>query len=354
MTGRERVFAAVRGQAVDCCPVTPYNGNFCIHQSGIPMGDCHKDGKTLALAQRIGRDKTGQDVVIAQSEQYYICEALGVKTQLFSDQLPAVLDVPIKDLRDVAKLKVPDPYRDGRMYVYIEAVGLLKEHYQKEVTVRAAGTGPFALAGHLMGVENFIMAIALAEAEEDVASQALLLEMVGVCTDTLIRYTQACVEAGADIVQCGDSLASLNMISPSIYKKYAFPFEKRFFESVNTLKKDHDIVSLLHICGNNSRIAELLADTGCDILEVDTAIDLSDYRSRLGQKVCLMGNLNPAGALFRGTPEQVAEEARIAMDKAFVPGGRFCLGSGCEVAVEAPLENVKAMVETGHARKPEA
>ena len=94
-------------------------------------------------------------------------------------------------------------------------------------------------------------------------------------------------------------------------------------------------------------------DTGCDILEVDYQVDLAHYKKLAADKVCLMGNLNPAGVLFRGTPAEVEAEAVEAMTKAG-RGGHFLLGSGCEVAVHAPLENILAMVRAGHSRRPES
>lgn len=350
MTGRERVFAAVRGGKPDCCPVTPYDGNFCLRHSGYAIGDCYTDAATMAKGQQIGRDKTGQDTVNVQSEQYYICEALGVKTQLHKEALPSVLDVPVKELSDVEKLRVPD-VDEGRMPVYIDAVRLLHEHYQGEVAIRACGTGPFTIAGHLMGLENFLTAIMAAEVEEDEESQQYLLHMIDICTDTLIRFATACVQSGADIIQNADSLASMNMISPTIYKKYAWPFERKFFAAMDKLKPEHDFLKLLHICGNNSLVSPLMADTGCDIMIVDSKMDFDWLCKTVNNKVCLMGNLNPAATIYLGTPEQVQAEARATMEIAARNHARFCLGSGCEVAVDAPVENVRAMVEAGHAWK---
>jgi len=194
--------------------------------------------------------------------------------------------------------------------------------------------------------------LALLEVEEDPDDIRRIQTLLRIVTESLCRFSEACVKAGASIVQCADSLASLNIISPSIYQKYAFPYEKAYFDRINKLKGGNDFLTLLHICGNNTATVDLLADTGCDILEVDYQVDLAHYKKRVGDRVCLMGNLNPAGALFRGTPEEVAAESREAIEKAG-KGGRFCLGSGCEVAVEAPEENIRAMIETGHSMAPQ-
>jgi len=352
MNSRERVFASARGQETDCFAVTPYNGNFSINVSGYELSECYTDGKKLAEAQIRAWELTGQDVVNAQSDQYYMSEGMGVKTLYRTGALPAVLDVPVKSLEDVKLIRPIDPYRDGRSYVYIEAIGLLSEHFKGEVAIRAPGAGPFPLCAHLMGVSEFITLLALTEAEEDTDSEKRIMDLLETVTESLCRFSEACLDAGADIVQCADSLASLNIISPAIYRKYAFPFEKKYFDRISARKKDRDFLTLLHICGNNSAVAEDLADTGCDILEVDYQVDLRDYKQRIGDRVCLMGNLNPAGAIFKGTPEFVEKEAREAIEAAG-RGGRFCLGSGCEVAIHAPLENVRAMVRTGHSLKPD-
>ena len=58
-----------------------------------------------------------------------------------------------------------------------------------------------------------------------------------------------------------------------------------------------------------------------------------------------MGNLDPVELLWRGTPEAVACAARQAMVDAGAHGG-FILGSGCEVPVAAPRENLHAMIES--------
>lgn len=352
MNSYELFFNTLKGKPVDCFAVTPYNGNFCINLAGAEISDCYTNGKKLAEAQIKAWEKTGQDIVTAQSDQYYIPEALGVKTRYPIGSLPEVLKTAIDSLEEAEKLKPIDPAKDGRCHVYIEAVQILASHFKKEVPVRAPGPGAFSIAGHLLGVNNFITAIALAEAEDDKKSAAQIHTLIEVCYESHYRYCEACVKAGASIVQSADSLASLNMTSPSIYAEYAFPYEKRFFERIGKLKSEYNFATLLHICGNNTLIAEQLMATGCDILEVDYQVDLEYYRKLAGDKVCLMGNLNPAGVLLHGTVAEVEAEAAKAVEKAGKKG-RFFLGSGCEVAIRTPPENLAAMIKTGHSLKPD-
>lgn len=322
----------------------PYGGNWVAYQAGCKLGEYHTDGKKMADAHLKGLALHGLDVVTPQSDNYYIAEAVGVETKILEDATPAVLRRPLRDLDDVTKLHVPDPYTEGRMPIYLDAVERLVDAMGDKVVVRCPGTGSFSLAGHLLGVENFITEISMAEMEEDEEAREKIHQLMEICTQSLIAFATACVKKGADIVMSGDSLASLNMTSPTIYRTYCAPYEKKFFDAMNALKKDYRIATVLHVCGKNDLVADDMMKTGCDIIEVDYACDLALYK-KLSTKnnVCILGNLNPAGNMFRGTPESVYEEATSALNIA-AQDDFFMLGSGCEVAVRAPLENVRVML----------
>ncbi|MBT3318579.1 MAG: hypothetical protein HN389_02280 [Clostridia bacterium] len=350
MNSRERVFATIEGKPTDCIPVTPYNGNFCIGIAGFEISECYLDGKKLAQAMIRAQEITGQDVVISQSDQYYITEAMGVKTTYSKGSLPNVVSRPVQNIKDISKLKPVDPSM-GRMGVYIEAIKRMNEHYKGAVAIRASGAGCFPLASHLMGMDDFLLMLAYAQMGE-ADYEKYLFDMMEVLYESHYQYVEACVKAGADIVQCADSLASLDVISPAMYEKYAFPYEKKFFDRIDKLKYEYDFHTLLHICGDNTLIIEKMADTGADIIEFDYKVSMAYAKQKVGERVCLMGNLNPCGAMLDGTPEQVSREA----SQAILDGGkngRLCLGSGCEVAAGSPLQNVKAMIDIGHSMKPD-
>jgi len=208
--------------------------------------------------------------------------------------------------------------------------------------VRAPGTGPFSLAGHLMGTESFLLELAMADRHPGRPEELALRRLLELTTQALVRFATACLDAGADLVQAGDSLASLDMISPAMYRKWAWPMERTFFETLRPIAAQRGAVTLLHICGNMSPVLEDMAATGAHILELDHKVSLHEARQRLGPGICLMGNLDPVDCLWRGSPAKVATAARDAIAAA----GRsaFILGSGCEVPVLAPQENLFAMI----------
>ena len=350
MTSLERVKTAINHKEPDIVPVGPYMGNHGAQAANVSLKDYYTNGRVMADAQYKAWELYGQDIVVPQSDGYYIAEGFGAVTEYRIDSTPTVKKHAINNLFEVCKLKVPDPSKDGRMPVYLEAIQLLSQKLKCDVCVRATGTGPFSLASHLIGIDNFLNAILDAEYGGDSDTEKAIHDLLHLATQATASFALAALEAGANIVQAGDSLASLDMISPSIYEKYAFPYEKAFFDEIRPYKEKKDAAALLHICGNTTKIINLLAQTGADILEVDYKVDLAYCKRQIGDRICLMGNLNPAGNLLSGKPEDVAKEAVQCIQKAGKNGG-FILGSGCEVAIHTPVENLKAMIKVAGEHK---
>jgi uroporphyrinogen decarboxylase len=79
------------------------------------------------------------------------------------------------------------------------------------------------------------------------------------------------------------------------------------------------------------------------ILELDYQVELREAKRRIGSKACIQGNVNPTGALLRGSAADILSESRKCINDA-AAGGGFILSTGCEVPYEAKIENVKALV----------
>lgn len=345
LTSYERIMAAAKGRLPDCVPVAPYMGNHGAKVGGAKISEYCKNGKVMAQAQLKAWEIYGQDMLVPQSDNYYIAEGFGVKTRFPLDSTPVVVASAVRNLDDIYRLKVPDPARDGRMPVYLEAIGRIKDQVGSEAAIRSPGTGPFSLAGHLMGTEEFLMCLAVASNDPDSEEAAAMKHLMELTSDALIAFLSAAVKAGADVVVNGDSLASNDMISPKMYREWAWPYERKVFHALRTLDAGKPFASLLHICGDMTHVLSDMADTGADLIEIDYKVSLKTAKALVGDRVCLIGNLDPSSVLLYGTPERVAKEAQQCIDAAG-EGGRFILGSGCELALFTPQENVKAMIAT--------
>jgi uroporphyrinogen decarboxylase len=342
MTSLERIRCAARRERPDVMPVAPYMGNHGARVAGVPIGEYCRSGKRMAEAQIRAWERYGQDVVVAQSDNYYIAEGFGVRVDHYCDSTPTLKEPAVKELEHVYDLRVPNPSTDGRMPVYLEAIQLLADRFGQELAIRAPGTGPFSLASHILGTERFLIELALSAKEPDGPAERALRHLMQLATQALISFSKACLRAGAHIVQAGDSLASIDMISPTMYRKWAFPSEHQFFTELNRVP---GAITLLHICGGMTPVLVEMASTGAQILELDSKVDMGHAQATVGDRVCLMGNLNPVTVLWQGSVSDVESAAIRVMREAGARGG-LILGSGCEVPAAAPVANLEAMVKT--------
>ena len=97
----------------------------------------------------------------------------------------------------------------------------------------------------------------------------------------------------------------------------------------------------LHICGNTRRILKGIGELGCDFIDVDSMVPMSEAREKMGPEQVLLGNLDPVRDLRNGTPQSVCARVAECHREA---GPRFIVGAGCEVPRDTPAANVHALV----------
>jgi len=345
LSSRELVLRTVAGEASNFVPVMPYMYDVAAEISGISIIDFYTDPERMAVAQLNLYERLGQDVIAVGSDNFYIAEGFGCRTTRNRDELPALVSPAAGSFEQIFELAVPDPRTDGRMAVMLEALRLIKRQVGDSVALRSPGTGPFALASYLVGTQRWLLEIAQVERGLPGANEEAVQHALRLATEALVRFGEACLEAGADILHCGDSLASCSVISPATFERFSFPYCREVF----TAWKDAGApCTLLHICGNSTKVLDLYVRTGADVIEVDSVVDLARARVIVGDRAALAGNLDTVEVLLRGTPSEVHRAARNCIQAAG-PGGRFLLGSACLVPRKTPLENLRAMVEAARA-----
>lgn len=346
LSSRQRVLNAIQRQPTDAVAAMPYIYDMAAAVSGVSLLDFYTKPEAMVKAQLTLHEQVGHDVIAIGSDNYYIAEGFGCQTTRSNDEMPSIVNPPLTDINDIFDMKVPDPATDGRMPVMIEALKLARKAVGDQIALRSPGTGPFALASYFIGSQNWLLEIAMIEAGLEEAKEAAVLHALELTTEALIRFGKACHDAGADILHCGDSLASCNVISPRTYDRFSFPYSKRVFDAWHA----HGAKAcLLHICGNSTPVLTRYADTGADLVEIDNAVSMATAKERIGKRTAIVGNVNTVTELLQGTPESVAASAQRCIDQAGAGGG-FLLGSGCIVPRYTPVENLRAMVETAHSQ----
>jgi uroporphyrinogen decarboxylase len=346
LSSRERVLRAIRREPTDCVVAMPYLYDVAAHQAGIPLHDFYTDPQAMVRAQLDLHAKVGHDVIAIGADNYYIAEGFGCKTTRSNDEVPALLEPPCASLAEVYDLQLPDPLSDGRMPVMLEALRLARQAVGDEVALRSPGTGPFALASYFIGSQQWLVEVGQVMGEMEGANEDALHHALNLASDALIAFGKACWDAGADILHCGDSLASCNVISPKTFERFSYPYLQKVFAAWAAYGIDRKV---LHICGNSTKVLHLYASSGADLVEIDNAVDLRVAKEKIGDQVILVGNVHTIDELLQATVDKAAAAAQRCIDQAGAGGG-FMVGSGCIVPRHTPLENLQAIVQVCHSQ----
>lgn len=330
MNSYQRTLAAIQLKETDRVPVIPLIIQYALHISSIPHREYSSNGRKLAEVQINSLRRHGYDGIHITTDNQIISEALGCEIYLPYDEPPQYRSRVLGETKDLTKLSKVDPYSSGRMPVILTATKLAREELGDEYFIKTnIDSGPFSIAAAVRGEELFFM-----DLYED---PQFVLDLLEICTEVLISYGKAAAASGAHGLTFGDSTSGL--ISREHYEKFALPFAKRAISEL----KGTGLPIFYHICGDTSHILDLMCETGADVLEIDYLVDLKFAKEKVGDKVCLEGNVDPTGLLLQGTPEEVfAASVQCIADAG--KGGGFILSAGCEVPRHSQPANVDQLL----------
>ncbi len=334
MNGKERCFSVLAGGTPDRVPVVPQAFLFACESSGFKIGRINRSGRLMSESHRICHEKYGYDGCVIDMDDATLAEACGAKVIYRDDEVAVVDDAEpaIRNFRELLDRELPDPKKDGRLPVWLEATERLVSAIGKEVFIMGrADQGPFSLLCLLRGTQDFMMEF-MAE-DEDVMNAALEW-----CRKAVARFAKAQKEAGAHATSIGEGLAGPNLISPDAYRKYAFGPQQRLASEL----RGYGIPFSLHICGNTTKIIADMVRVGTDILEIDWQLLMKDAVRAAKGNVVLMGNVDPSDPLVTGTPEMVDAKCREIIEA--TGGRRLFLSSGCAMGRNTKPENFRAMI----------
>lgn len=179
------------------------------------------------------------------------------------------------------------------------------------------------------------------------AAQALLLtadeheftrQAFAAATDASIEVIRAFAQLGVDAIYIGDSYASGSVISPEFYREACCPCYRRAADAAHA----EGLLVYEHCCGSYNALLESVTTSHLDGLEgMDPTSGMSVGRTRalVGDALALIGGVSCL-TLWRGSPDEVYAEACRCIDEG---GPRYILGSACAVPRETPAANLHAM-----------
>lgn len=335
----DRFLRALARQPVDCTPI------WIMRQAGryLPeyratrqrAGNFLTLCKTPELACEVTLqplDRYALDAAILFSDILTVPDAMGLGLTLEEGIGPRFLR-PVTTTAEIEKLAVPDPH--GELRYVIDTVVMLKRELADRVPLIGFAGSPWTLATYMVEGES---------SREFTRIKRLVLEsprhahqLLDKLARAVTAYLAAQIEAGADAVMLFDTWGGA--LPYRAYHEFSLAYMRQIIAELPAS------TPVIVFTKGGGVWLDSIAASGCAAVGLDWTVDIGAVRARLGDKVALQGNLDPAVMLT--TPEIVAEQARQVLD-AFGPGNGHVFNLGHGVTPGVPPEHVAVLVDTVH------
>ena len=271
--------------------------------------------------------------------------AFGCPVVWFDNQPPYTKPI-INSISDVLHLKMPNPEENGLMRKALKEYEYMWAHIEKKYVedygnLEGLGysLGPVETSALIMGYDKFLIGL-----YDNPKIIHTLLEMVTKATIKWLRVQEK-INGKLKRLYVPDHMPT--QMSKSHFKEFFLPYLKEIYNEFPKALK------LYHNEGNVSHILTEIPNIGADIFHFGITTksnvaspalkDLEVAKKAIGDKICLMGNLDPVKEMLFLPPKRVLGICKSRLDVG-APGGRYFLSSAGGMAPGTPHENIKAMI----------
>jgi uroporphyrinogen decarboxylase len=340
----DRLLRALRREPVDVTPI------WIMRQAGRYLPEYRAvraragDFRTLCMTPELACEVTLQpinrfplDAAIVFSDILTVPDAMGLGLYFVEGEGPAFRR-SIRSAADVGTLGVPDPEQDLR-YV-MDAIRMVRRELDGRVPLIGFAGSPWTLATYMVqggGSRDFAEIKRMLYREPDTLHRLLV-----VLSHAVAEYLAAQAGAGAQALMIFDTWGGV--LSTPHYQAFSL----NYMADIIAALKRHPAASrapVILFTKNGGQWLEKIADSGAEALGIDWTTDLGQARERVGNRVALQGNLDPAA--LSGTPESIVREVEDILERfGKAPGHVFNLGHG--ITPDIDPENVTYLVNAVH------
>ena len=323
MSPRQRVMNALAMQPVDRTPVANPTNVATVDLMDLtdaPFPDACRDPELAARLAATGHTELGFDSVMPYFTIIQESSALGCDMQWEDkDNWPTVrMFKPIwKGLEDI---HIPPGFLDHPDNQTItKSIEILKQEFGDRVAVIGKTMGPWTLAYHVFGVENFLLMT--------VDDPDMVLRSLHKLKEISVLFGEAQIAAGADALTFPDH-ATGDLVSSEYYRKFLMEIHQEMAQRLQ-------VPLILHICGNTLDRMDYIAQTGMSSFHFDWKNDPQQAMDVVGGRIGLVGNINNPETLYARGPEEVRQEVFRCLD-----AGVQMIAPECAVPLATKLENL--------------
>ena len=335
MTPKERIDAVLNHQPADRTPFCVVDaGAWVATREGVSYDELYsrEDAGASAIVKCL--DEIESDVANAVSGVFTAClnafgcpmDASGVGVELGAALKDPENEIPLLDKSLIREKLLANDF----VQKMLTQTRNVKKLVGDKKYIIGDIAGPFTMASVLVGAGDFMMMIL-----DDPELVEQLLDYTTCISTEMFRLLH---ENGCDIAVPAEPVASGSMISQGMFEEWVVPGIKKLKENLSEYK-----YFSMHICGDAGARVAALRDCGINYYSVDYLVDLDKALTDADGKMVMFGNINPAGVLLTGTPEEVYAEACERIKTA--NGRGHILAPGCDIGGATSMENVKMLVK---------
>jgi len=263
--------------------------------------------------------------------------AFGSKCSWQENELPYAHKI-ISDIQDIHSLSKPNPKTDGLLPLVLNRL----KHYQGKIEQAghaikfAISRGPLNVASFLAGSTEFLMAIRTNPDETH--------RLLKIVTDFIIDWLELQAETFASI----DGIFILDdivgFLGKEDFKEAAMPYLERIFRSLDVA------VKFLHNDAAGLICAPYLPQIGVNLFNFSFQHTLAQMKELTNNEVTLLGNIPTRDVLSAGTPEDVRNSVKAALESVS-DKSRIILSCGGGLPPDVSTENLEAFLSAAGWKK---
>lgn len=340
----DRLLRALVREPVDVTPV------WIMRQAGRYLPEYRAararagDFKTLCTTPELACEVTLQplrrfalDAAIVFSDILTIPDAMGLGLSFAEGEGPR-FERPLRTDADVARLGVPDPETELR-YV-LDTIRLARRELDGSVPLIGFSGSPWTLATYMVeggSSREFTRAKSLL-----FDKPALAHRLLDLLARAVTAYLNAQIAAGAQALMLFDTWGGA--LSARDYRLFSLDYMTRV---IHDLAREHDRrrVPVILFTKGGGQWLEAIADSGADALGIDWTVDIGEARRRVGARVALQGNMDPA--LLHASAGRIRQETETILT-AYGRGNGHVFNLGHGITPDIDPEKVAVLVDSVH------
>jgi uroporphyrinogen decarboxylase len=277
------------------------------------------------------------DAAILFSDILTIPDAMGCGLYFAQGEGPRFMK-PVQTPADVEALEVINAEKD--LGYVLDAVRLIRKELNGSVPLIGFSGSPWTVATYMVeGGSSKEFAIIKSMMMNTPTVMHELLEKLAL---SVIDYLNAQIDAGVQAVQIFDTWGGA--LSAHAYREFSLAYMNKIVAGLNR-EKDGQKIPVILFTKNGGHWLEAIVESGCDCIGLDWTLPINEARARVGDRVSLQGNMDPA--VLYGDASAIRREVGLILEQFGHGNGHvFNLGHGIHQHVNP--DHVTAFVDAVH------